>query len=713
MDVDAAKALARSAGEIVSVTEPCPEDVMKAAKVREDGCTRGALLAVYKDEATARKAVQMLHGKSPKSKKEKKKEKKIGREDEDGDHGKEKIWARALAGEGSKPKQWRVILRNLSFKATEASIREAMSKAGFVWEINVPKDFHNKPKGFAFITYTCKADADKAVSECNGVSIEGRQVAVDMALSKSKFQEEQDAATNTATAAEETKEDADDASDSSDGDDGDNDDEASSSSSSDEEDEEVKEKNMVSRLLGKMMAEEAPEKSKPAEKKTKPMEKKDSTKTEGDASAEPSWQGRKGVDNESVDGVAENATVFVRNLPLEATWQQLKEKMEKYGKVKSCRVVKDKITGKHIGNAFVDFTNAAAASLAIEAGSSESAGIFVAGRPITVALAVSKTEAQDMMARQGAKYRNANKHRDNRNLYLATEGDIHEASSAADGVSKSDIEKRRRSNEERQLKLKNPNFFVSRTRLSVRNIPPEIDSKKLKKMFIEAVQKRATHSNPKVLHAKLLYETDRMDENGKPRSKGMGFVEFSEHEHALTALRALNNNPDAFSRARRPIVEFAIEDARAVRKLELKAKRREEQHSKRGESEKPRGAEQAAKRVAAKEKRSDGAPQKRPRDGDGARRDRSKPTGASGRDEVDAAPHAKRPKKRDASAPDTSAAAKLQKRAAEANKRDARDARRDVEDKPRKKPHGVDKRDRTDDLIDAYFSKDSGLKSWL
>ena len=714
VDADAAKALARGAGEIVSVTEPCPEDVMKAAKIREDGCTRGALLAVFKDEATARKAVQVLHGKSPKSKKEKKKGKKSGGEDADGDAGREKIWARALAGEGSKPKQWRVIVRNLSFKATEASIREAMSAAGFVWEINVPKDFHNKPKGFAFVTYTSKADADKAVSECNGVSIEGRQVAVDVALSKSKFREQEEAAPNVATTADEKDGNDGAASDGSDSDDDDGDDEASSSSSSEEEDEEVKEKNMVSRLLGKMMANEEPEASKPAEKKKKlPTEKNDIAKPAGDASAEPSWQGRKGVDDESGDGVAENATVFVRNLPLEATWQQLKEKMEKYGKVKSCRVVKDKITGKHVGNAFVDFTNAAAASSAIEAGSSESAGIFVAGRPITVALAVSKTEAQDMMARQGAKYRNANKHRDNRNLYLATEGDIHEASSAADGVSKSDIEKRRRSNEERQLKLKNPNFFVSRTRLSVRNIPPEIDSKALKKMFIEAVQKRATHSTPKVLHAKLLYETDKMDENGKPRSKGMGFVEFSEHEHALTALRALNNNPDAFSRARRPIVEFAIEDARAVRKLELKAKRREEQQSKRGDGEKPRGAEQAAKRVAAKEKRSDGAPQKRPRDGDGERRDRSKPTGAPRRDTSDAEPRAKKLKKRDTSAPDASAAAKLQKRAAEANKRDARDARRAVDEKPRKKPHGVDKRDRTDDLIDAYFSKDSGLKSWL
>ena len=114
--------------------------------------------------------------------------------------------------------------------------------------------------------------------------------------------------------------------------------------------------------------------------------------------------------------------------------------------------------------------------------------------------------------------------------------------------------------------MKNPNYFVSRTRLSVRNIPPEIDSKTLKRMFIDAVKQRATQAEPKVLHAKLLYDKDRMDENGKPKSKGMGFVEFTEHEHAPTALRALNNNPEAFSRARRPIVEFSIEDAMSPRR---------------------------------------------------------------------------------------------------------------------------------------------------
>ena len=36
----------------------------------------------------------------------------------------------------------------------------------------------------------------------------------------------------------------------------------------------------------------------------------------------------------------------------------------------------------------------------------------------------------------------------------------------------------------------------------------------------------------------------RVNPDGSLRSKGFGFVEFTEHIHALAALRKLNNNPE-------------------------------------------------------------------------------------------------------------------------------------------------------------------------
>lgn len=40
----------------------------------------------------------------------------------------------------------------------------------------------------------------------------------------------------------------------------------------------------------------------------------------------------------------------------------------------------------------------------------------------------------------------------------------------------------------------------------------------------------------------------QLDKDGKPISKGYGFVSYTEHDHALAALRAVNNNPDVFNK---------------------------------------------------------------------------------------------------------------------------------------------------------------------
>ena len=49
-----------------------------------------------------------------------------------------------------------------------------------------------------------------------------------------------------------------------------------------------------------------------------------------------------------------------------------------------------------------------------------------------------------------------------------------------------------------------------------------------------------------IYQVKILRATDRVDIKGVGRSKGFAFIEFTTHEAALKALRALNNNPDIF-----------------------------------------------------------------------------------------------------------------------------------------------------------------------
>lgn len=61
-------------------------------------------------------------------------------------------------------------------------------------------------------------------------------------------------------------------------------------------------------------------------------------------------------------------------------------------------------------------------------------------------------------------------------------------------------------------------------------------------------------------------------ERGKTQCRG--FVEFSEHEHALAALRQLNANPYVFTSESRPIIEFAVENIKKVRLHEIRVERR-------------------------------------------------------------------------------------------------------------------------------------------
>lgn len=48
------------------------------------------------------------------------------------------------------------------------------------------------------------------------------------------------------------------------------------------------------------------------------------------------------------------------------------------------------------------------------------------------------------------------------------------------------------------------------------------------------------------VQVKVLRDNTRLTKEGDPTSKGIAFAEFTDHEHALCALRQLNNNPGPF-----------------------------------------------------------------------------------------------------------------------------------------------------------------------
>lgn len=66
------------------------------------------------------------------------------------------------------------------------------------------------------------------------------------------------------------------------------------------------------------------------------------------------------------------------------------------------------------------------------------------------------------------------------------------------------------------------------------------------KVFVQ-VKQHASQAQPRVKQVKILRDSEKLGQaDGLPRSRGLGFVEFLDHEHAICALRQLNNNPAPF-----------------------------------------------------------------------------------------------------------------------------------------------------------------------
>lgn len=92
-----------------------------------------------------------------------------------------------------------------------------------------------------------------------------------------------------------------------------------------------------------------------------------------------------------------------------------------------------------------------------------------------------------------------------------------------------------------------------------------ISQKQLKKIFIDAVLSRATKQTPVIQQIKFLNETKDAKAT-KNYSRRVAFIQFREHQHALVALRVLNNNPEAFGPERRPIVEFSLDNIQLLKR---------------------------------------------------------------------------------------------------------------------------------------------------
>ena len=76
----------------------------------------------------------------------------------------------------------KLYIGNMSYDTTEEQLRAMFSEAGTVGTVDIIKDrVSGRPKGFAFISMSSQAEAEKAISMFNGYTLNNRELRVNPA----------------------------------------------------------------------------------------------------------------------------------------------------------------------------------------------------------------------------------------------------------------------------------------------------------------------------------------------------------------------------------------------------------------------------------------------------------------------------------------------------------------------------------------------------
>jgi cold-inducible RNA-binding protein len=77
---------------------------------------------------------------------------------------------------------------NMSFKTSEADLRDAFTQFGDVTDVYIANDRETgRPRGFAFVTFSTEAESKLAAEKMNGVDLDGRQLTVNEARPKEEM----------------------------------------------------------------------------------------------------------------------------------------------------------------------------------------------------------------------------------------------------------------------------------------------------------------------------------------------------------------------------------------------------------------------------------------------------------------------------------------------------------------------------------------------
>ena len=228
----------------------------------------------------------------------------------------------------------RIIIRNLPWSCDEDKLQTLMREYGHVTEVKIPKKDDGKMRGFGFVQFTHGHESAKAISKVK--EIDGRKVACDWSLPREVYQEIKDK--------EEPAEDNEDESEDQDQEESEDDQKSEVDGSEvdemevdgSEDDGELSEDNSEGDLSED--SENEDETVIENQKKEKAPKKKSLVK---DSTGADVYEGR---------------SVFLRNIPFDATEDELQEICTPFGEVKKVNIVRNG-AGVSKGMAFIEYSS--------------------------------------------------------------------------------------------------------------------------------------------------------------------------------------------------------------------------------------------------------------------------------------------------------------------------------------------------------------------
>ena len=83
----------------------------------------------------------------------------------------------------------RIVIRNLPFTLEKSKLQKTLEKIGQVQDLNLPWNTEkSRNQGYAFVEFSKKNISEKAIKTLNGSKIQGREISVDWALAKDRYE---------------------------------------------------------------------------------------------------------------------------------------------------------------------------------------------------------------------------------------------------------------------------------------------------------------------------------------------------------------------------------------------------------------------------------------------------------------------------------------------------------------------------------------------